>query len=552
MGFVSRGIVLLIAIATSACGPLGSASESPGSQPSPSAFPSADETSPATITPSQSGTATAVAPTITPHAPISTPSPSIPSGDPWEAVDLPFLPNGVVANDDGYLAYAALGGAAFSQDARYWMPVEVDGVSFWATAAAASRDVFALVGYDDDHDLTAVVGDGTTWRSAPLTLPDAYQIAAMASDGNGFIAIGSGAYGQASGPPIALRSADGLLWREIGVPPVEELVAVAADGNGYMAIGSTRDTITFASETISSWQLAEDGEWTSLPFVAQVCCKPMAMAAANRTYVAAGAGDCADRLIGAGWYRPAGADAWRRSAHSGDLEEAFLWTVSRFEGGFVAAGSVGQAFEETRVAIWTSTDGSRWDRRAVVTQAGAWGVKGVASGPAGLVVVGFRGGELADFGAFAWILPAGAEPGRSPADAPAVDTGCDVSRSGTGWRAIDLEGWFSTYEALPFMDATVAGMPARRAVSTDQELEVLLLGDAADVSRIEVRTRGSASDRLFLILDWLGDDAWIEQMYDVVEGRLDRAESVIESLAVSFEPSANPDWDFVFVGMPAR
>jgi hypothetical protein len=314
------------------------------------------------------------APTPTPIA--STPTPSSgPQGD-WQELTptLDFLPQGLVGNSIGYLAYGmALGsptgdnleglfnlGLAVSTDGVSWAPVHNDAfANTLPIEAAALNGRFVLITGGASGYGAWVSDDGLTWNFHPMPVGDQDTVSQVASGASGFLAAGD-SFVAHDDVAAAWFSPDGTTWSSVSAPPVEQIEDVAPYGGGFVALGSQRDTITYERATYSAWQTIDGTSWQPLGvFPDQVCCTPMAVAANGAAAVAVGGGNCEDSVIGAAWYYATDSDAWRRATHTADLDGSALWTVQPFDGGYWPPATGGPSSARCALASGPRTTGWR-------------------------------------------------------------------------------------------------------------------------------------------------------------------------------------------------
>ncbi len=131
---------------------------------------------------------------------------------------------------------------------------------------------------------------------------------------------------------------------------------------------------------------------------------------------------------------------WTRVDTTGQMfgSTGALSSVAALEAGFVAAGPEGFGLGEGPVTIWTSPDGSAWDRvlvldagsaQAMVTMGSAFAIAGQ--------VVAAEGADASDYHASVWMGPA-LDPNAPPPDplSPVADQESSTERAHIGMLAI--------------------------------------------------------------------------------------------------------------------
>ena len=180
---------------------------------------------------------------------------------------------------------------------------------------------------------------------------------AIATGGDGLVAIGfDGGFGS-----TLWTSSDGQTWRDVtpaefasyGLAAVTEL----ADG-GLVSVGRA-ETLDIEASLAAAY-LSDDGlTWTQVTDPEVMPGQLIDVTEApDGTLIAVGGIPGADA---AGFWRSTdGGRSWQRAGE--DLPASFLWSVVEGGPGFVAAGW--RRNPEPSVAVWTSTDGSTWERAA--------------------------------------------------------------------------------------------------------------------------------------------------------------------------------------------
>ena len=549
--------------------PTASATPTPTSSSSPVARDSLAPT-PGAATPTASTAATAALatpmPTATALSPTSTPTETAVTEIQADWIratpGFTFLPSGLVANQQGYVAYG-LAGVAFSSDGVTWADVSPDSGTI-AGSAAASESAFAILGLSSPDDGVWISEGGMEWSFHVITSGDGAVRHIAASD-SGFLAMGEMDF--PGGRAGAWFSPDGATWTQVSAPDVEDVVAISAFGDGFVAVGSERDTLTFQRTTYSVWRTIDGTEWEVFgSFPDQVCCSPSDIVGHGESATIVGGGDCEGRLIGAAWNLGGDPLRWMRAEHTAALNETALFGVAADSSGLVAVGTQGEEFETRSVGIWTSTDGLEWHHRSILSGRGPWFTHGPALGGAGQMVVASQlsswnptsGSPAPDplVENVTWLLPPGGSPGGDLSGTqPPHTSGCDDTRVGTSLRAVDLESDLTTYVPLSFETVEIEGRAARLGTNAAKTVEAVLIGDPADIERIEVRGRDTESEAgaAVFALGWLwaNDDVLFNTMFEVQEGSRNNFEYVIADLAVTGNRLAGDPWEYEFIVVPA-
>jgi hypothetical protein len=193
------------------------------------------------------------------------------------------------------------------------------------------------------------------------------QILSVVTGGPGYVAGGVDETATAF-----WTSADGRSWDPVAVEPHNAPVAeIVAGGPGFVAVTSSPASI---------WTSADGREWTRAADQPDLAGgTPLDLATNGTVFVAVGGG---------GFWRSEDGVAWRRTSVPGNPGNQY--DVVAGGPGFVAVGSVLLGSMEAKGAIWTSVDGSTWERLAddpVFDQAE---IVSVARDGDGLVAAGWR------------------------------------------------------------------------------------------------------------------------------------------------------------------
>jgi hypothetical protein len=217
-----------------------------------------------------------------------------------------------------------------------------------------------------------------------------------------------------------------------------------------------------------------------------------------------------------------------------------------------------------RVGVWTTDDGVAWTLRALLTNKGSWLIYGPVVGPRGLLLLALHshgfpaspGAEYQPPEVTGWLLPPGGSPGYRPdGGEPPVSSGCDAPRVGTGWSLDYLESEISIDVPVTFVSTTVDGQQAWKSTNGAGTVEALLIGDPADIGRIEVRGRdidtegGAAAFALGWL--WPNNDPLEEAMLDLVDGVRDHFEMTVGDVVVTGDRLTEGQWQYQFVVVPA-
>jgi hypothetical protein len=171
-------------------------------------------------------------------------------GTRWTQVSALLAAALVHAGAGSHARYVAVGSGGLllaSDDGKAWVQ-QTSPVTASLHGVAWSGSRFAAVG-DDSTILTS--DDGHAWvaRASPVAGTRLY---AVSWGGGGFVAVG----GQDYGPPVVLRSADGVSWGQGAVDPSPVAPAPLYDvawGNGrWVAVGASR----WVSTDGASWSVA--------------------------------------------------------------------------------------------------------------------------------------------------------------------------------------------------------------------------------------------------------------------------------------------------------
>jgi hypothetical protein len=185
------------------------------------------------------------------------------------------------------------------------------------------------------------------------------------------------------------RSSDATTWEPVqpsGLSETDSVDTVVADASGFLAFGYSRtpraedEGDEEQGRGLNLWRSADGASWETVPteglskpaeykyqFVNSVAVHNDRMLAAIGTECV----DCYDDDVVALW-RSDGASAWQELRFSGlgALDQAnsdIVPAVAATDQGYVAFASVGKDHGDDRTpAVWSSSDGERWEQAALV------------------------------------------------------------------------------------------------------------------------------------------------------------------------------------------
>jgi hypothetical protein len=253
-----------------------------------------------------------------------------------------------------------------------------------------------------------------SWIAVPdLAVFEGSFVSAIAAHGGGFVAFGKG---QADWTPQAWTSHDGLNWTSASAgiagssEPIDETwllefgdgLVVLANGMRSGPEGSSPPPLVWTSEDGGSWSRVAT-EMTGFGEGDRIA----AAATFGSSIVAIGS-DAAGHVQ---WTATSNdGRTWIPARDSADAFAGYLVADLTAGGpGLVAVGTL--VTGENDAAVWTSMDGTSWDRVVDDATFGGPGnqwIEGVASGPGGTVAVGNSYVEGAGVRGAMWVSPDGA------------------------------------------------------------------------------------------------------------------------------------------------
>jgi hypothetical protein len=288
------------------------------------------------------------------------------------------------------------------------------------------------------------------WEAASVPeTRNASGVAAIVRGGEGLIAISfDGGYGS-----LVWTSADGRTWTDITPDGFESIGIVSVVEYDGLLVGVGRgNTIDIETEEAAVY-LSEDGtSWRKVETAEQMVGQMIDLVATDDGLYAVGGVPGADS---AGIWHSDDGEAWERVG--GDIEHAFLWSITEGGPGLVAVGW--RRDPEPSAAVWTSTDGSEWTLAPDPEGYELYEGTDVAVVDGTLVMVG---SSLASQGGRFWTSSDGLE--WTIADAPGLDAayprtvveapfgliaiGGGEEMAGATWTSTDGLAWQSFGEPL--------------------------------------------------------------------------------------------------------
>ncbi len=160
------------------------------------------------------------------------------------------------------------------------------------------------------------------------------------------------------------------------------LLALTPGGPGLVAVG-----FVFPGTYAAAWTSADGRDWQRVAgFPAPELSSARAVATGPHAVVAVGT----VRATGAGWWSTDGR-AWQAAqlAPPEGVAATELDAVAALGDGFVAGGSQVRIDGSASAALWSSPDGRAWAAEPIAPGAAGAGIHALASGPSGLVAVGW-------------------------------------------------------------------------------------------------------------------------------------------------------------------
>lgn len=327
-------------------------------------------------------------------------------------------------------------GAVFASAQVYDAAPLSDGMIAVGSVWTDGRPTAAMWSTPDGRAWSRVVDDGDVFD------PGAFEIWAVASDGERLVAVGHGC-DDPDGPcamrPTVWMSSDGVVWQRIEHDPAVfglggQMTDVVFHRGRWISVGMVCDETScvpaaWGSDDGVSWELAWTGEAGT---------RPEALISDSTTLVAVGSALLDGGGVAAAWTSADGVE-WSRAPHipaafgsggpTGEFFDVAMTSVARHcrlpeECSFVAAGWTISDPGQQQARIWASDDGMFW---TVVFDAPSQGV-------ASHVAVG------AD-------------------DSPIVVVGTGIWRSDDdmSWEAVSDHGWFKAVAVGSFGWASLTG-----------------------------------------------------------------------------------------------
>lgn len=218
--------------------------------------------------------------------------------------------------------------------------------------AAATGDGVVAVG-SDGHAAAWASSDGMTWR--PIEVAEAHEVEALHA-----VALhgeGAGvAFGTTDPEPSRAwsASAESPSWTPLESSGIDGRVsAVAAHHDSWVAVGDIVDRETVTTTAGAMWTSEDGMRWeprTELPLNEGTISD---VAVAGDTVVIAGFDVDGGRI----WISNSGGDV--EEVDGGPFDVATIEGVTHTDAGYVA---LGRTLGELRPVVWTSQDGSAWER----------------------------------------------------------------------------------------------------------------------------------------------------------------------------------------------
>ena len=212
--------------------------------------------------------------------------------------------------------------------------------------------------------------DGIRWREVERI--DGVLLETAASTGSTLIAAGGvgSAVGGPHGVAIWTSTDGGSSWAELdGTDALgaASMTSMVSAEQGLVAVGYARNDPSAFDISAAVWTSPDGVTWTRIPHSAPFDSSGMrAVTIGSGAYVAVGSDHGAGRTRPAVWSSGNGTE-WQRQRLQ--AEEGAMAGVTPVDGGFAAAGWV-QSSGETRLALWTSPDGVAWTLEPAVTEEG--------------------------------------------------------------------------------------------------------------------------------------------------------------------------------------
>jgi hypothetical protein len=216
------------------------------------------------------------------------------------------------------------------------------------------------------------------------------------------VAVGSGAGVATPGAIEVWTSADGASWSEADVEALGtgNMISVIPYDGGFLAVGAIQDADAQGIRTAAlaaAWTSPDGAAWseawretTENTFLHDVVVTDDALLAVGNAFQPAEDPAAAGRSVPMAW-RSSDPTTWEATPF--EPESAQVTAVAASEGGFVAAGVIGDDPLEQQLAIWTSADGTSWSRVEQVAQEPAGSLSDVISLADRVIAVGALNGD---------------------------------------------------------------------------------------------------------------------------------------------------------------
>ena len=330
----------------------------------------------------------------------------------WRQVgDTASLPGGAIlaiARSDQTIvavgtAAQEMAGAWTSSDGESWAAVgAADAFSGFQIQAITSRSEgfiavgFRTIGAAEGGSFAAWTSpDGKAW-SLTSDAKQGLEPTGLVGGGPGLVAVGSTLTDVGSGTYAArvVTSSDGTNWTLLASRPAFEksrMSGIAKGGPGFVAVGSTSGTIPARAVV---WTSSDGVTWDRVPDSPVFADSLMlAVTAGPAGLLAVGSG-----ANGAAAWTSADGLAWARVPDSPAFAGAEMHAVTSTNPGFIAVG-----FSRDGSAIWTSADGANWNRLPDQPDFAGTQMTTVVAGP--ISVIGGRANPAEQARGEIWFKP---------------------------------------------------------------------------------------------------------------------------------------------------
>lgn len=297
-------------------------------------------------------------------------------------------------------------------------------------AVAAGGGVVVVAGVDGARPGTDAAvwwirnGEITRATSEDLAGEGYQEIRDVVWDGQEFLAVGCVDQVPADGSqrvceqnttgtqrPAVWRSSDGRDWTRVPVdlPAPAAMYAVERTETGFVAIGHEQPQ-GGESRVAAFWRSTDGRDWTKVEDVdpgVQPVQSVLGLAVGDAAAVAVGYQGDDTRLQSrdmAVWSTSDGV-RWRRVLHPEVDDRQLLFDVVALDEGFLAVASMGSGDDDgDEGAVWTSSDGERWERQETTMFRGGVQLTAITASSDRVVVTGRRAPRDA-VGTIAWAAP---------------------------------------------------------------------------------------------------------------------------------------------------